>query len=104
MMEYTDKYVFISHPYSDDPENNLKKVDKVCKYWKGKNIIPVSPLHLFSFYDDDDRRDEILKICFDLIEVCDAVFVYGNSEGCRLEREYAEKIGKPVEIYFYEDN
>lgn len=103
-MKYTHKYVFISHPYSDNPEKNLKKVDKICKYWEKKNIIPVSPLHLFSFYEHDNAREEIMKICFDLIEICDAIYVYGNSEGCRREREYAEKIGKPVEVYFYEGN
>ena len=104
------KYAFISHPYAGNPTQNKIKVDKVCKYWAKKGVIPISPLHMFSFYEDDSNREKILDICYKLIDIADVVFVYGDSEGCRLEKEYAKKKGKPVFVFMkekeltYEDN
>ncbi len=96
------KYAFISHPYANDPIENKIKVDKICKYWSKKGVIPISPLHLFSFYEDDSNREEIMNICYKLIDIVDVVFIYGDSEGCKLERVYAEKQDKPVYVFFNE--
>lgn len=96
------KYAFISHPYAGNPKENKIKVDKICRYWVKKGAIPISPLHLFMFYDDDSNREEILNICFKLIDMSDVIFIYGDSEGCRLEREYAEEKGKPILIFYNE--
>ena len=96
------KYAFISHPFANDPEGNRKKVDKICKYWVKKRVIPISPLHLFSFYEGDNDREKILNICYKLIDIADVVFIYGDSEGCRLEKEYAKKKKKPIFIFYDE--
>ena len=100
--ELKGKYAFISHPFINDPEGNRKKADKICKYWVRKGVIPISPLHLFSFYDNDSEREKILDICYKLIDIADVVFMYGDSEGCRLEREYAKKRGKPIFVFYNE--
>jgi hypothetical protein len=96
------KRVFISHPYKDDPKGNKKRVDTICRELAEKDdILPISPLHLFSFMEeDDDNREEILQVCFRLIDICDEVWIYGDSEGCRKEREYALSIGKSVVIKY----
>ncbi len=60
----------------------------------------MSPLHLFSFMDGDDYRNDIIRTCFELIQISDEVWVYGDSRGCNEERRYAEFIGKPVEIKY----
>jgi len=39
--------------------------------------------------ENDDKREEILQVCFRLIDICDEVWVYGDSEGCNKERYYA---------------
>lgn len=96
------KYAFISHPYANSPKDNKIKVDKICKYWSKKGVIPISPLHLFSFYEDDSNREEIMNICYKLIDIADVIFIYGDSEGCKLERVYAEKQDKPVYVFFNE--
>ena len=67
--------VFLSHPFSDNPELRLKQVDYICRNLSDE-ILPISPLHLFSFEDDDSRREQILKVCFDLIDMCEKVFIY----------------------------
>ena len=94
------KRVFISHPYKDDPKRNKKRVDTICRELAEKDdILPISPLHLFSFMEDDDNREEILQVCYRLIDICDEVWIYGDSEGCRMELEYARSIGKVVRMY-----
>lgn len=101
-MDLQGKYAFISHPYSDSPTENILKVDKICKYWIKQGVIPISPLHLFSHYENDNDREKIMEFCYRLIDNVDIVFVYGDSLGCRMERDYAESIGKPVEIFYQE--
>ena len=75
--ELKGKYAFISHPFANNPEGNRKKVDKICKYWVKKGVIPISPLHMFSFYEDDSDREKILNICYKLIDI--VLFVPLNS-------------------------
>ena len=93
------KRVFISHPYKDDPKGNKKRADTICRELAKKgDILPISPLHLFSFMEDDLQREGILRVCFRLIDICDEVWVYGDSEGCRREANYAKSVGKPVKM------
>ena len=92
------KRVFISHPFSSDPEGNRVRVDIICHDLAKQGILPISPLHLFSFMEDDLQREEILQVCFRLIDICDEVWVYGDSEGCRREAKYAKSVGKPVKM------
>ena len=83
--------VFISHPYSDNPELRLKQNDYICRNLSDE-ILPISPLHLFAFEYDDSRREEILQVCFDLIDMCDEVWFYnynGLSKGQICELHYA---------------
>ena len=92
------KKVFISHPYSNDPISNLLKANKICKSITNEDydILPLSPLHLFSFYDNDLARKEIIEVCYRLIDMSDEVWIYGNSEGCQLEMEYATQKNKTI--------
>ena len=92
------KRVFISHPFSSDPEGNRVRVDIICHDLAKQGILPISPLHLFSFMENDDNREEILQVCFRLIDICDEVWIYGDSEGCRSEAKYAKSVGKPVRM------
>jgi len=76
------------------------RVDIICHDLVKQGILPISPLHLFSFMENDDNREEILQVCFRLIDICDEVWIYGDSEGCRKEREYALSTGKSVVIKY----
>lgn len=91
------KKVFISHPYASDPIGNKKKVDKICRgLLKDGICIPVSPLHMFGYMDNDNHRRDVLEVCFRVISVCDEVWVYGYSNGCNEEIKVAKQLGKPV--------
>lgn len=74
------------------------KIDKICKGAKG--VLPISPVHLFSFMENEKEREEILNVCLSLIDFCDEVWIYGDSAGCKIEKEYAVKTGKKVIIKF----
>lgn len=90
--------VFISHPLSNDLKTNRHKVDKICRNFLSKNILPISPAHLFGFIDEEtpELREYILETCCKLIHLADVVIIFGDSEGCKIEEAYARKIGKPV--------
>ncbi len=92
--------IFVSHPYRSNPERNKQMADAICKYLSRKGFLPISPLHLFSYMQDDSRRQEILEVCKRLIDISDEVWVYGDSAGCLEEMRYAKRTGKPVRILF----
>lgn len=95
------KKIFVSHPYKDDPGVNKEKVNLICKAILKAGYLPISPLHLFSFCEKD-LRSEIMDVCFSLIDLCDEVWVFGKSEGCKTERAYALLNRKKVR-YFNDD-
>lgn len=90
--------VFISHPLTGNFAVNRASADRICRRLAKQGLLPISPLHLFSFYEteDQDIRDAVLQVCFRLIDLCDEVWMYGDSEGCRMEADYAERSGKVV--------
>lgn len=89
------KKVFISHPYADNPTCNKVKVDRICKeiVKKDTGILPVSPLHLFSFLDNDNNSTDIMDVCKHMICFCDEIWMYGDSKGCIQEYKHAKKLG-----------
>lgn len=96
--------VFISHPFQGDEEENIRKVNNICKsiMSKNKDILPISPLHLWSFMEEDGiYRQEILLFCFNLIFISDEVWFYKYGElssGQRKELEYAKRADKRIRI------
>ena len=94
------KKVFISHPYSDNEAINLEKATLICQkiIESEADILPVSPLHHFSFMDGDEGyREDIMGVCLHNIKYCDELWVFGDSKGCRREAKYAKEIGVPIE-------
>jgi hypothetical protein len=94
------KTVFISHPYSNNPEGNFKKVDKLIRKLRTQyhDVLFISPLHLFSYFDkeEDGFRQPILNFCFSLIDECDEIWILGLSDGCIAERNYAKEVGTKI--------
>ena len=103
------KRVFISHPYSNDPENNKKSVDAICKKLikNHDDILPISPVHLWSFMNDDGHyRNEILYVCDELIQFCDVIIfivdyngvdlIDGLSDGQLFEYKSAQRNNKKM--------
>lgn len=92
--------VFISHPFSGDAEENKRKAKNLSLRLNVKGKVVINPLDLFSFFDDELRK-EIMEICFRLIDMVDIVYFYNYgklSGGQKEELEYTKKIGKNYKV------
>lgn len=87
--------VYICHPFGGSREN-YAAVTQICRALaeSDPDIMPVSPVHAFSYLDDAIHREVALKYCLELVGMCDELWVYGdwrNSTGCKAEIAYAKK-------------
>ncbi|MCP4674545.1 MAG: hypothetical protein GY854_03310 [Deltaproteobacteria bacterium] len=91
--------VYVCHPYSNDPENNVAQVTLICRALVANNALPLAP-HLFipQFVDEETDREKALELCCDLLGMCDEVRVYGGNitDGMRREIGHAMQRGIPV--------
>lgn len=98
-----EKLIFLSHPYSENPDENLERIDNIVKTLNKnyKNYLFISPLHAFSYFDEesDNLRSSILYVCLGLIDICDEVWCLGGTRGCSIEVCYGLEIDKRVGIY-----
>lgn len=96
------KKVFVSHPFRNNPTENMKAIAEICRNLAEKGeVMPISPVHAFAFLDDTnpDHRELALGYCAELIAVCDKLWLYGdweNSEGCQMEASFAYAWGIEV--------
>lgn len=94
------KKIYIIHPFQGKKENK-ERISKICKAVANMGYLPVSPVHTFSFLDDNipKEREQALKLCKELIKSCNQAWLFGdwrNSEGCNIELEVAETNKIPV--------
>ncbi|MCE5295405.1 MAG: DUF4406 domain-containing protein [Chlamydiales bacterium] len=94
------KIVYVAHPFTGDPEDNMRKINAIMQYLtlNYPDICFISPLHNFS-YDKDAKEADILPRCFALLSKCDDLWVFGNwehSSGCRQEINQAKLWGMTV--------
>ena len=87
------KKVFVSHPYGGK-HSNMQAISHICQVLVRFGVLPISPIHAFSFLHDNipEEREKALTFCEELVETCDAVFLTGEwqkSEGCIRERNVA---------------
>jgi hypothetical protein len=94
------KTVYIAHPLRGNVQNNIQKVHAICQqYHEEGEIIPMSPLHAFGFVNPAGDQELVFKYCFTLLSKCDELWLHDDwekSEGCRLEKEFAERSGIPI--------
>jgi hypothetical protein len=114
MIDYDDikkemrgyELIFLSHPFKDDPEANRLRCDYLAKDLKlmeeYHNTIILSPLHAFSYFEDDSMREAIMEECYSMIDRADKVIAiqYDGfmSSGQSDELLYAEETGTPIEV------
>lgn len=103
------KSAYICHPLrgrTGSPEeikSNLERIDEICKNLAAiyPDVLLLSPLHAFSFYDPRGPQEQVLGQCVAMLERADELWVFGDwqeSQGCRMEVEYAKRLGKGVEF------
>ncbi len=101
------KSAYICHPLrgatgkQGEISENLRKIDLICKQLAKDypDVLVLSPLHAFGFYDPQGCQKQVLGQCVALLEMCDELWVFGDfieSRGCRMEISHAIKLDKPV--------
>lgn len=103
--------IFLSHPLGNNVHFNRSLADELCKIFmkkynneeSGEDIIFVSPLHSFLYFEEDDPkfRRILMEICYGMVDISDEVWVCGSSSGCISEVKYARK--KDKDIYVIDD-
>ena len=95
--------VYVAHPLRGDVVGNMGSVERICKMIEAMDsIMPVSPLHAFSFVDPLGDQGKVLRWCRELLSLCDEVWVFGEdlaveqSEGVQLEIGWARELGIPM--------
>lgn len=91
------KKIYIAHPLrGENREKNVAEVTKICKKITElfPDVLPVSPIHAFSFLDNCGAEGEkkALELCLELQKSCDEIWFFGNwakSEGCCAEFDAA---------------
>ena len=90
--------VYISHP-SGGKECNTLEIQEICetlvnnKYFF-ENFTYVSPVHNYGFMYNSLDYETGLKLCLNLLDKCDIMFVFGDhesSKGCTREIEYCKQ-------------
>lgn len=87
------KHIFVSHPYQGKKQNK-EAITHICRNLIKLGVMPISPVHAFSFLNDNapEERSKALELCEELVSGCDCLFSCGEwekSEGCILEHNVA---------------
>ena len=97
------KKVYIAHPLTTHGtiEENQKKIDDICKNLlvERPEIVPISPIHAFSFFDPTGDQSVVIGLCKELLSACDEIWMFGDwmkSNGCRAEVAFANRNKIPV--------
>ncbi len=87
------KKVYIAHPLrGENRDKNVAEVTKICKKITElfPDVLPVSPIHAFSFLDNcgEDGEKKALELCLEMVKSCDELWLFGEwkqSLGCTEE-------------------
>lgn len=97
MFDLKEKIIYVAAPYGGD-ENNKKKIEHTIRALVG--VYPqycfISPIHAFGFLYNDVDYNEGMQYCLTLLDMCDEIWIFGDSKGTRIEREYAKRYKIPI--------
>lgn len=87
------KRIYVSHAYGGK-KSNKEAITHICQALVKMGVIPISPVHSFSYLNDKvaEERSRALEFCEELVELCDELWLFSEwekSEGCILERNVA---------------
>jgi hypothetical protein len=94
------KHVYIAHPFQGKDENRQKVEAIILDLLKqDPNTLYISPIHATGFYYFAMSYEEGMKHCFEMLCMCDELWLcpgWESSIGCNLEKEFAEKHDIPI--------
>jgi len=95
------KLIFVSSPYSDDPDEGTKMARRYCRIVTDQGHIPFAPHLIYTqFLDDSNENERKIGIAAGLafLGKCDELWAFGEnmSRGMKLEINEAIRLGLPV--------
>jgi hypothetical protein len=92
--------VYVAHEFRGKKANK-EAIQHICRALVKLGVMPISPIHAFSYLHDNipEEREKALEFCEELVETCDALFLTGdwqNSHGCHKELKVALLALMPV--------
>lgn len=98
-MEF-EKLVYVCHSYG----GSQKKFDEITGLMRKltadyPQICFLSPVHAMSYMTYNENRDDELRRCVFILDMCDEMWTFGedsNSHGCRVEKEYCQNYRIPI--------
>ena len=95
------KKVYIAHPLRGaERKKNVQETTQICQKITElfPEILPVSPIHAFSFLDGGGAEGEkkALALCLETVKQCNELWLFGewwNSSGCQSEWAIANGAG-----------
>lgn len=90
--------IYCAHAYGGY-RKNLKAAERkiAALQYSDRNNTYVSPLHAFGWAYGDVEYEEGMRLCLDLLAVCDELLILsGPSKGVVMELNRARRIGMPV--------
>jgi hypothetical protein len=89
------KRIYVCHRYSDDPEGNTRAIREICRDLTARGYCPVAPqLYLPHFLDEATERETAMILCRELIDICDAVWVYRSAGQSEFSAGQLREIGE----------
>ena len=96
------KTLYIAHPLRGNVKENIEKVTSICKKIALEDkVIPLSPIHAFSFMPTEGNQIQVMWYCINLLSKANEMWVFGDwmsSEGCRMEVNYARLNNIPIKF------
>lgn len=89
-----NEWVYISHPYRDNPFKNYLKVRLLMKGLQQlypKTIFMAAHLYLPHFMTENEHNQDVIKFWYlSLLKMCDTMVLFGTklSEGMKIEYDY----------------
>jgi len=98
------KMIYVCSPYRGDVAANVRRARTICREVLRADMIPIAPHLYFTQFLNDDVKEEREVGCeagLDMLELCDAVWVFRTAglectEGMQAEIRHAKKSGIPV--------
>ena len=87
------KKVYVAHAFQGKKQNK-EAITHICRALVKLGIMPISPIHVFSFLHDNIKSERLktFEFCEELVETADELWLFGNwerSNGCLIERNVA---------------
>jgi hypothetical protein len=94
------KRIYVAHPYGGKEENKAKVETLIREMVKvSPNTLYISPIHALGYLYNDVSYKRGMMYCFELLRLCDELLLcegWENSQGCNMEKDFAEAHGIPI--------